>query len=115
MSNCSIELKGQIFDDAMNIAKYHATHRMIDSSTIFYPAHTKGKVKNMKGAADMARRKVKAINLKYESARYGKVATFNNGFVNGVGIDVNVPDVLVNEIERRSNLVNEIEISRDML
>jgi hypothetical protein len=115
MNNCALDIKNQVHSDAVNIATYHATHKMIDDNTIFFPAHTEGKVKVMKGASEMAKRKVKEINLKYNSARYGKVASFNNGFVHGVAINIHVPDILAEALERKSQIVAQEELAREEL
>lgn len=117
MKNCNLHIKNEIWDDVINIATERTTHIVRNENLVVYPANTDGRVKNLKGAYELAKRRAGLINKKYQkyqSDRFSKVATINNGFVHGVGIDINISPDIVNAVEVENDRVAELEYMAQM-
>jgi hypothetical protein len=106
--SCKADIEEQMFNKALSIATKGVNHTQIEGK-IFYPVNPNGRVSTLKGAQELARRRVKQINLEFESGKYGKSATFDNGYTQGAALDISIQDRLINKTVMESEKANEMK------
>lgn len=109
--NCSLEIEMDIRADIEMMAKEGLPSVEVnkDGSSIFANF-----TQNRTELFDQMRKNVAAINEKYNSVKYGKIAKLNTGHIYGLSIDINLAPEVVKEAVDASNKVAEIEVSRKL-
>jgi hypothetical protein len=106
--SCRLDIEEQSFNKALSLATKGVNH-VQEGNKIFYPINLDGKVNNITGAYKLAKRRVNEINIKFNSAKYGRSATIDNGYTKGVAIIIDVQNSYINDTVIKNEKANEMK------
>lgn len=95
MENCRGHFRQQILDDIKSSIVGNASSYTVTDTEIFIPFNPDSKIKSKKVSHEIAKRKVSELNKKYYSDLFGELVSVNNGYNNGSGINIHIPNTLV--------------------
>jgi len=114
--DCKIKFRKEAEKEAFDIAKSNGKIGSAKTKglLVFYPVNKEGKVTKGKSAGEIAKRKVKEINAHFQSARFGASVTLNNGFNDGVGIDIKISEAYLDYLVAQNEKAIDMTLSREI-
>lgn len=101
----SCDIKKKILTDSKELITKNLKFEAIGENTIFFP-YESGKEKTTR---DKVKANIDTVNRKYNSGKFGRTASINDGFLYGVGVELHPTNELVKETERKSDLAGNIK------
>lgn len=106
--SCRPVIEERMFKLASEIATEGVKHIQREGK-VFYPINPKGGINTIKDAYDLAKERATAINKEFNAGKYGRSAIIDNGYNNGVAIEIDIKEAIVDKFTLINDKVAEVK------